>query len=156
MQRTSHQVICDRAGVGYRPERFFQAAASAQQGGDATGEEQPPPNNPPPAQDSIVLANGKVRIGAVFFGDFAVYTHTGFGPQFLTQTNFPGPGNNDFTSFDVNRAYINLFYNVSDHLTFRVTPNVYREIITGTADKAGAVAVVMTVVLVCDDCHSYF
>ena len=35
--------------------------------GEAAGEEQPQPSNPPPVTDSIVLANGKIRIGAVFF-----------------------------------------------------------------------------------------
>src|SRR5262249_8862984 len=88
------------------------STASPGESGAATVEEQPQSSNPAPATDSIVLANGKIRIGAVFFADFAAYTQTGFGPQFLTQTNFPGPGNNDFTSFDVSRAYINFFYNV--------------------------------------------
>jgi len=110
--------------------------------GDPADPQQGQPNNQQPAQqasDSITLANGKIRIGAVFFADYGVYFQTGFGPQFLTQTNFPGPGNNDFNTFDVHRAYINLFYNVSDHLTLRITPNIYREIITGAADKDGAV-----------------
>ncbi len=91
-----------------------------------------------PAQDSIVLANGKVRLGAVFYADWGFYDKTGFGPQFVTQTNFPGPGNDNFSSFDVHRTYINLFYSPSDHVTLRVTPNIYREAITGSADKAGA------------------
>jgi hypothetical protein len=110
-------------------------------GADTAVEEQPsaPPSQ---VQDSIVLANGKVRIGALFYTDFGVYFQTGFGPQFVTQTNFPGPGNNDFTTFDVHRAYINLFYSPTDHVTLRITPNIYREAITGSADKAGAVGAI--------------
>src|SRR5947209_6030890 len=38
----------------------------AGKGGDVAVEEQPQPSNPPPVSDSIVLANGKVRIGALF------------------------------------------------------------------------------------------
>jgi len=118
------------------------STAPAGTGGDVAVEEQPQPSNPPPVSDSIVLANGKVRIGALFYTDFGVYFQTGFGPQFVTQTNFPGPGNNDFTTFDVHRAYINLFYSPSDHVTLRLTPNIYREAITGSADKAGAVGAI--------------
>jgi len=85
-----------------------------------------------------VLANGKVRLGAVFYADWAYYGQTCFGPQFVTQTNFPGPGNDHFNSFDVHRTYINLYYSPSDRVTLRLTPNIYREAISGSADKAGA------------------
>jgi hypothetical protein len=111
-----------------------------------------PPADPPPTpdpaaaqqapltqlQDSISLANGKVRLGALFYADWAWYNTTGFGPQFTTQTNYVGPGNNNFNEFEVHRTYINLFYSPSDHVTLRLTPNIYREAITGSADKAGA------------------
>lgn len=93
-------------------------------------------------QDSIALANGKVRLGALFYADYAYYYKTGFGPQFVTQTNFPGAGNDNFSTFDVHRTYINLFFSPSDHVTLRVTPNIYREAITGTADKVGAVSAI--------------
>ena len=36
--------------------------------------------------DSIELANGKVRIGTLLYADYAYYTKTGFGPQFLSQS----------------------------------------------------------------------
>ncbi len=97
---------------------------------------------PAPAQDSIVLANGKVRLGALFYADYAYYYKTGFGPQFETQTNFPGTGNDGFSTFDVHRTYINLFYSPTDHVTLRLTPNIYREAITGSADKVGAASAI--------------
>lgn len=74
------------------------------------------------------LANGKIKIGATFYGDWAYYTDTGFGPQFLTQTNQDGPGNSGFNSFDITRAYINFLYTPSDAVTLRLTPNVYRQV----------------------------
>jgi hypothetical protein len=93
-------------------------------------------------QDSITLANGKVRFGALFYADYAYYYQTGFGPQFVTQTNYPGPGNDNFSTFDVHRTYINLFYIPSDHVMLRVTPNIYREAITGSADRVGNVSAI--------------
>ncbi len=100
------------------------------------------PAGPQQAQDSITLANGKVRLGALFYADYAYYYKTGFGPQFVTQTNFPGPGNDNFNSFDVHRTYINLYYSPSDRITLRLTPNIYREAITGTADRVGSVSAI--------------
>jgi hypothetical protein len=92
--------------------------------------------------DSIVLANGKVRIGALFYGDYAFYYQTGFGPQFLTQINQPGPGNDRFNSFDLTRAYLNFYYMPSDAITLRITPNVFRQIGGATADKFGKVSAI--------------
>ena len=117
---------------------------AAGKSGDPAAGEQAQPSPPPQSQlsDSIVLANGRVRIGALFYAQYGVYFQTGFGPQFLTQTNFPGPGNNYFNTFDVHRTYINLFYSPSDHITLRLTPNIYREAVTGSADKAGAVGAI--------------
>ncbi|HVZ22467.1 MAG TPA: hypothetical protein VG871_15445 [Vicinamibacterales bacterium] len=94
---------------------------------------------PQQLSDSVQLANGKVRIGALFYADYAWYYKTGFGPQFETQTNFQGPGNDNFNIFDVHRTYINLFYSPTDHVTLRLTPNIYRQPITGTGDKTSAV-----------------
>src|SRR5690349_21057187 len=82
--------------------------AGTAQGGGAPARQEPPP--PTQAQDSIVLANGKVRLGATFYADWAYYAKTGFGPQFVTQTNFPGPENDSFNAFDVHRAYLNFFF----------------------------------------------
>jgi hypothetical protein len=74
------------------------------------------------------LAYGKVKIGGLFYGDWAYYTNTGFGPQFLTQLNQDGPGNNGFNSFDVTRTYLNIFYTPTEAVTLRITPNIYRQV----------------------------
>ncbi len=100
------------------------------------------PADQQPKSDSIELANGKVKIGALFYGDYAFYYQTGFGPQFLTQINQPGPGNNHFNSFDLSRAYLNFFYMPNDAITLRITPNVYRQVGGATADKFGKVSAI--------------
>jgi hypothetical protein len=92
--------------------------------------------------DSISLANGKVRIGTLLYGDYAYYTKTGFGPQFLSQINPPGPGNNSYNTFEISRAYINLFYSPSDAVTFRLTPDLYRQIGAAPATKVGKVSAI--------------
>jgi len=93
----------------------------------------------PEAKDKGLLG-GKLKIGATFYGDHAFYAQTGFGPQFLTQINQPGPGNDTFNSFDVSRAYINLFFMPNDGITFRVTPNIYRQVGSVSGDKFGKVS----------------
>ncbi len=35
----------------------------------------------------------KFSLGTLWYFDYAMYTHPSFGPQFLTQINQPGPGN---------------------------------------------------------------
>ncbi len=87
--------------------------------------------------DSIELAGGKVKIGTLFYGDYAFYAKTGFGPQFLTQINPPGPGNNGYNTFEITRAYINLFYSPNEAITFRLTPNIFRAFGTSSATKFG-------------------
>lgn len=67
-------------------------------------------------------------IGTLIYMDWAYYFDTGYGPQLLTQITPPGPGNSGFNSFDLTRAYINLFWRPSDRFTIRITPNVFREI----------------------------
>ena len=83
------------------------------------------------------LAHGKVKIGGQFFGDYAYYAHTGFGPQFITQLNQAGPGNDGFNSFDITRAYINVFYTPNDAITLRLTPNIYRQVDVSGAQTLG-------------------
>jgi hypothetical protein len=83
------------------------------------------------------LAHGKIKIGATFYGDYAYYAHTGFGPQFLTQLNQAGPGNDGFNSFDVTRTYINFFYTPNDAVTLRLTPNIYRQVDVSGAQSFG-------------------
>lgn len=74
------------------------------------------------------LAHGKIKIGATFYGDWAYYTDTGFGPQFLTQLNQDGPGNAGFNSFDITRTYLNFLYTPNEAVTLRLTPNIYRQV----------------------------
>ncbi|MGH9512975.1 MAG: hypothetical protein ACRD2U_12660 [Terriglobales bacterium] len=74
------------------------------------------------------LANGKVHIGATFYGDFTHYSDTGFGPQFYDNANQPGPGNSGVNVFEATRTYINLFYTPNDAVTLRITPDIYRQV----------------------------
>jgi hypothetical protein len=80
----------------------------------------------------------KFRLGALAYMDYSLYTHTGFGPQFLENMNPPGPYNNMYNSFDINRVYLNAYFTPTDDLTFRFTPEIYRANGTATADKTGA------------------
>jgi hypothetical protein len=80
----------------------------------------------------------KFRIGALAYFDYSFYTHTGFGPQFLENMNPPGPYNNSYNSFDINRVYLNTYFTPTEELTFRFTPEIYRANGTATADKTGA------------------
>jgi hypothetical protein len=73
------------------------------------------------------LAYGKVKIGATVYGNFTHYTDTGYAPAFQdTPTTQLGPGNSGLNVFELTRAYINFFYTPSDHVTLRVTPDIYR------------------------------
>lgn len=86
---------------------------------------------------NLETAAGRVQIGATFFGDWAYYTHTGFGPQFLTQLNQDGPGNNGFNSFDITRTYINFLFTPLEAVTLRITPNIYRQVDVSSATNNG-------------------
>ena len=86
---------------------------------------------------NLETAAGRIQIGATFFGDFAYYTKTGFGPQFLTQLNQDGPGNNGFNSFDITRAYINFLFTPLEEVTLRITPNIYRQVDVSSAMNNG-------------------
>ena len=74
----------------------------------------------------------KISIGTLMYADYRYYSHTGFGPQFLTQQVWPGPGNNDFNSFDITRTYLDFKFTPVDDVSLRVTPNMYLMINTGT------------------------
>lgn len=118
------------------------AAPAAATGASHGTETAARPANQERKPDSIELANGKVKIGTLLYADYAYYTKTGFGPQFLTQINQPGPGNNSYNTFEISRAYINLFYSPSDAVTFRLTPNLYRQIGAAPATKVGKVSAI--------------
>jgi hypothetical protein len=70
----------------------------------------------------------KFRLGAVFYGDYRFYTNTGFQPQEMTQLTNPGPGNNNYNSFDITRTYLNFFFFPTKDWTLRLTPNIYKTI----------------------------
>ena len=86
----------------------------------------------------LSLDNGKITLGATFFGLYRYYANTGFGPQILTLLNTPGPGNGGFNSFDVDRTYINFVFTPTKALTFRVTPNIYRQYSSASGVKLGS------------------
>jgi hypothetical protein len=67
----------------------------------------------------------KVSLGTLVYADYRFMPHTGFGPQFLTQMNWPGPGNNSFNAFDITRAYLDFKFTPNKDFMLRVTPNVY-------------------------------
>ena len=79
----------------------------------------------------------KISINTLVYGDYGFFSHTGFGPQFLTQQNWPGPGNNSFNSFNITRAYLDFKFTPTDDFLMRVTPNVYATIGTPPGDKIG-------------------
>ncbi|MGH7814207.1 MAG: hypothetical protein ACREQI_09420 [Candidatus Binataceae bacterium] len=79
----------------------------------------------------------KISLGTLVYGDWGYFTHTGFGPQFLTQQNWPGPGNNSFNSFNITRAYLDFKFTPNDDFLLRVTPNIYAQYGTAAADKVG-------------------
>ena len=74
----------------------------------------------------------KISIGTLVYGDYRYYSHTGFGPQFLTQQVWPGPGNESFNAFDITRTYLDFKFTPTDDVSMRVTPNMYLQINTGT------------------------
>jgi hypothetical protein len=68
------------------------------------------------------------KIGVTFFGDWSYYNSTGYGQQFMdTPTAQEPPGNDGFNTFEVNRAYVNFQYTPNEHVTLRVTPDIYRQ-----------------------------
>jgi hypothetical protein len=92
---------------------------------------------------AIELAGGRIQLGFTMYGDWGMYYNTGFGPQFFTQINQPGPGNDNFNSFDINRTYINFRYTpTSGAYTIRFTPNIYRQLAHETAVANSSVSAV--------------
>ena len=84
----------------------------------------------------------KISIGTLIYADYRYYTHTGFGPQFLTQQVWPGPGNNSFNSFDITRTYLDFKFTPLDDVSMRVTPNMY--LIENSSFKCTATTTVTT------------
>lgn len=105
--------------------------------------ETPPPGSSPAAATSAPATGDNAlpdflkhfKLSTLIYGDWTYYPRTGWGPQFLTQTNPPGPGNDHFNSFDLTRTYINLLWTPSERYTIRITPNIFREVGTPGAFK---------------------
>jgi hypothetical protein len=100
-------------------------------------------NAPAPAPAPVAADAGPaswvnhIKLSTLVYADWGMYQNTGFGPQFLTQVNPPGPGNDGFNAFDVTRAYLNFLFTPDDDWLIRLTPNIYRAVGASTADKSG-------------------
>jgi hypothetical protein len=80
----------------------------------------------------------KISIGTLVYGYYGYWSHTGFGPQFMdANMNWPGPGNNSFNQFAINRTYIDIKFTPIDDISMRITPDMYTTIGTATADSVG-------------------
>jgi TolA-binding protein len=122
--------------AAHSTSRLARLVADLKGGTEAGGTMAAAGSSQAPEQKLSDLAYGKVKIGATFYGFYAVFPRTGFGPQTLDNTDiYPGPGNNGYNEFNINRTYINLFYSPIDALTFRVTPNIYREVGGASGEK---------------------
>jgi hypothetical protein len=73
----------------------------------------------------------KISVGTLVYADYGYFTHAGFGPQFLTQQFWPGPGNNSYNAFNITRTYLDFKFTPVDDISVRVTPNMY--LANGTA-----------------------
>ena len=76
----------------------------------------------------------RFRIGALVYTSYKMYTHTGFGPAQFDNNTWPGPGNNIYNTFDIDRAYLNFYFNPTPDWTLRVTPDIYKTFGTATHD----------------------
>lgn len=79
----------------------------------------------------------KFHVGALLYGDYRFYTHTGFQPEELTQLYNPGVGNNTWNSFDLTRTYLNFFFFPTSDWTLRFTPNMYKTVGSAPNDLVG-------------------
>ena len=57
----------------------------------------------------------KISIGTLVYAYYGFWSHTGFGPQFMdANQNWPGPGNNSFSQFAINRTYLDFKFTPID------------------------------------------
>ena len=79
----------------------------------------------------------KISIGTLVYAYAGFWSHTGFGPQFLdANMQWPGPGNNSFNEFSINRTYLDFKFTPVDDVSMRITPDMYAMINTGTTCTA--------------------
>ena len=79
----------------------------------------------PAWQDYLASYKNKVSIGTQVWFGYSIFSHPGWGPQYLTQQIWPGPGNDGYNDFFLHRAYLNFFFFPTEDWTVRVTPNIY-------------------------------
>jgi hypothetical protein len=80
----------------------------------------------PAWQDYVGNMRNKVSLGTLVWFDYGLFTHTGWSPQYLdANLNWPGPGNNMYNAFYLNRAYLNFVFNPTPDWTVRVTPDLF-------------------------------
>jgi hypothetical protein len=86
----------------------------------------------PAWSDYLSNFRDRFRIGTLVYSSYKMYTHTGFGPAQFDNNTWPGPGNNLYNTFDIDRAYLNFYFNPTPDWTLRVTPDVYKTFGTAT------------------------
>jgi hypothetical protein len=84
----------------------------------------------------------KISIGTLVYGDWGMYTHTGWGPAFQQNIYTPGPGNDAWNSFDLNRVYLDARFTPDDNIGFRLTTEYYRQLGAPQPDKFGRLSAV--------------
>jgi hypothetical protein len=73
------------------------------------------------------LAFGKVKIGATLFGDFSYWSDYDGSTTFIDNQTAPSSiADSNYNTFEITRAYINMFYTPNDDVTLRFTPDIYR------------------------------
>jgi hypothetical protein len=86
----------------------------------------------PAWSDYLANFRDRFRVGTVVYSGYKMYTHTGFGPQQYDNNQWPGPGNNLYNTFDIDRAYLNFYFYPTPDWTLRLTPDVYKTYGTAT------------------------
>jgi len=86
----------------------------------------------PAWQDYLGNFRNRFHVGALLYTSYKMYTHTGFGPAQYDSNTWPGPGNNIYNTFDVDRAYLNFYFNPTRDWQLRVTPDIYKTFGTAT------------------------
>jgi len=80
----------------------------------------------------------KISVGTLVYAYYNFFTHTGFGPQFMDANNqWPGPGNNYFNQFAINRTYLDFRFTPTEDFMMRITPDMYATIGTPSNDTVG-------------------
>lgn len=76
--------------------------------------------------DYLANFRNRFRVGTLVYASYKMYTHTGFGPSQFDNNQWEGPGNNLYNTFDIDRAYLNFYYNPTEDWALRLTPDVYK------------------------------